>query len=99
AQAPGASGELDPAKMTDEAEQALAGDFLQARGMIDDLLSQRHFHDALGIMASFGPALDRFFTEVLVMAEDEDVKANRIALLSAIRDQFTRVAKFGEIRA
>lgn len=99
AQAPGAPGELDPAKMTDEAEQALAGDFLQARGMIDDLLSQRHFHDALGIMASFGPALDRFFTEVLVMAEDEDVKANRIALLSAIRDQFTRVAKFGEIRA
>ncbi len=98
AQAPDALGEPDPAKMTDEAEQALAGDFLQARGMIDDLLTQRHFHDALGIMASFGPALDRFFTEVHVMAEDEGVKANRIALLKAIRDQFARVAKFGEIR-
>jgi glycyl-tRNA synthetase beta chain len=98
AQAPDAVGEPDPAKMTDEAEQALAGDFLQARGMVDDLLAQRHFHDALGIMASFGPALDRFFTEVLVMAPDEGVKANRIALLKAIRDQFARVAKFGEIR-
>jgi glycyl-tRNA synthetase beta chain len=98
AQAPDAVGEPDPAKMTDVAEQALAGDFLQARGMIDDLLAQRHFHDALGIMASFGPALDRFFTEVHVMAEDEGVKANRIALLKAIRDQFARVAKFGEIR-
>ncbi|MBK9062100.1 MAG: glycine--tRNA ligase subunit beta [Acidobacteria bacterium] len=98
AQAPEALGEPDPAKMTDEAEQALAGDYLQARGMIDDLLSQRHFHDALGIMASFGPALDRFFTEVHVMAEDEGVKANRIALLKAIRDQFARVAKFAEIR-
>ena len=98
AQAPDALGEPDPAKMTDAAEQALAGDYLQARGMIDDLLSQRHFHDALGIMASFGPALDRFFTEVLVMAEDEGVKANRIALLKAIRDQFARVAKFAEIR-
>jgi glycyl-tRNA synthetase beta subunit len=32
------------------------------------------------------------------MAEDECVKANRIALLRAIRDQFARVAKFGEIR-
>ena len=99
AQAPDALGEPDPAKMTDEAEQALAGDYLQARGMIDDLLAQRHFHDALGIMASFGPALDRFFTEVHVMAEDEGVKANRIALLKAIRDQFARVAKFGEIRS
>ena len=84
--------------MTDPAEQALAGDFLQARGMVDELLAERRFHDALGIMASFGPALDRFFTEVLVMAEDADVRANRIALLKAIRDQFARVAKFGEIR-
>jgi glycyl-tRNA synthetase beta chain len=98
AQAPDALGEPDPSKMTDEAEQALAGDYLQARGMIDDLLAQRHFHDALGIMASFGPALDRFFTEVHVMAQDEGVKANRIALLKAIRDQFARVAKFAEIR-
>jgi len=98
AQAAGAVGEPDPARMTDAAEQALAGDFLQARGLIDDLVSQRRFKDALGIMASFGPGLDRFFTEVLVMAEDPDVKANRIALLTAIRDQFARVAKFGEIR-
>ncbi len=97
-QAPGAVGEADPARMTDAAEQALASDFLQARGMVDELLGQRRFHDALGIMASFGPGLDRFFTEVLVMAEDPDVKANRIALLMAIRDQFARVAKFGEIR-
>ena len=98
AQAPDSVGEPDPAKMTDPAEQELAGDFLQARGMVDELLAQRRFRDALGIMASFGPALDRFFTEVLVMAEDPAVKANRIALLTAIRDQFTRVAKFGEIR-
>ena len=98
AQAPDAAGEPDPAKLTDPAEQALAGDFLQARGMIDDLLAQRRFPDALGIMASFGPGLDRFFTEVHVMAEDEGLKANRIALLGAIRDQFARVAHFGEIR-
>ncbi len=98
AQAPDSVGEPDPAKMTDAAEQALASDFLQARGMVDELIARRRFGDALGIMASFGPALDRFFTEVLVMAEDPGVKANRIALLAAIRDQFTRVAKFGEIR-
>ena len=48
AQAPDAAGEPDPAKLTDPAEQALAGDFLQARGMIDDLLAQRRFPDALG---------------------------------------------------
>jgi glycyl-tRNA synthetase beta chain len=99
AQAPGTAGEPDPARMTDAAEHALADDFLQARGLVDDLVAQRRYKDALGIMASFGPALDRFFTEVLVMAEDPEVRANRIALLAAIRDQFVRVAKFGEIRS
>jgi len=90
--------EPDPAKMTDDAEKALAIDYLQARGMLDDLVAKRRYRDALSIMASLGPCLDRFFTEVLVMAEDPEVKANRIALLRSIRDQFVRVARFSEIR-
>jgi len=101
AQASGASeeaGEPDTAKMTDDAEKALALDYLQAKGMLDDLVAHRRYRDALSIMASLGPALDRFFTEVLVMAEDPEVKANRIALLRSMRDQFVRVARFSEIR-
>ena len=97
-EAPDASGEPDPAKMTDDAEKALALDYLQAKGMHNDLVAQRRYKDALSIMASFGPALDRFFTEVHVMAEDPEVKANRIALLRSMRDQFIRVARFSEIR-
>ena len=90
--------EPDPSRMTDDAEKALALDYLQARGMLDDLVANRRYRDALSIMASLGPSLDLFFTEVLVMAEDPEVKANRIALLRSIRDQFVRVARFSEIR-
>jgi glycyl-tRNA synthetase beta chain len=96
--APDEGGEPDPAKMTDDAERALALDYLQARGMLDDLVANRRYRDALSIMASLGPSLDLFFTEVLVMAEDPEVKANRIALLRSIRNQFVRVARFSEIR-
>jgi glycyl-tRNA synthetase beta chain len=98
AQAPEAAGEPDLAKMTDDAEKALALDYLQAKGMLDDLVAHRRYRDALSIMASLGPSLDRFFTEVHVMAEDPEVKANRIALLRSMRDQFVRVARFSEIR-
>ncbi len=90
--------EIDPSKMTDDAEKALALDYLQARDVLDDLVANRRYRDALSIMASLGPSLDLFFTEVLVMAEDPDVRANRIALLRSIRDQFVRVARFSEIR-
>jgi len=96
--APDEGAELDPAKMTDDAERALALDYLQARGMLDDLVANHRYRDALSIMASLGPSLDLFFTEVLVMAEDPEVRANRIALLRSIRDQFVRVARFSEIR-
>ena len=98
AQAPETGVALDPMKMTDDAEKALALDYLQAKGMLDDLVEKRRYKDALSIMASLGPGLDRFFTEVHVMAEDAEVKANRIALLRSMRDQFVRVARFSEIR-
>jgi len=41
--------------------------------------------------------LDRFFVEVLVMAEDENVRRNRIALLQAIGRTASRTAKLSEV--
>ncbi len=98
AQAGESAGEPDPAKMTEPAERALAVDFLQARGILDELISARKWREALAIMASLGPSLDKFFIEVLVMADDPDVRANRVALLRVLRDQFYRVARFSEIQ-
>jgi glycyl-tRNA synthetase beta chain len=99
AQGSAAVGEPDPRKMTDDAERALASDYMQARQMLDDLTARRRYEEALSIMASLGPSLDRFFTEVLVMAPDPDVKSNRLALLRSMRDQFARVARLNEIQS
>lgn len=97
-QAGDAGGELDPALLTEDAEQALTADYLQAKGMLDELIGRRDYRVALSIMASLGPALDRFFTEVMVLTDDPAVRANRVALLRAMRDQFFRVARFSEIQ-
>ncbi|MFI5180413.1 MAG: glycine--tRNA ligase subunit beta [Thermoanaerobaculia bacterium] len=98
AQAGEIEGELDPALVTEDAERALAGDYLQAKGMLDELIGERNYRAALSIMASLGPSLDRFFTEVMVLTDDPAVRANRVALLRAMRDQFFRVARFSEIQ-
>jgi len=90
--------EPDPSKMTEDAERQLAGDYLQARSFLDELIAKHRYEEALALMASLGPSLDRFFTEVLVMAPDLDVRANRLALLRAMRDQFARVARVSEIQ-
>ncbi len=98
AQAGEAEGGIDPDLLTEDAERALAGDYFQAKGMLDELIGERNYRVALSIMASLGPSLDRFFTEVMVLTEDEKVRANRVALLRAMRDQFFRVARFSEIQ-
>jgi len=98
-QAEEAEGEPDPALMAEDAERALAGDYLQAKGMLDELMAKRNYRDALAIMASLGPSLDRFFTEVMVLTQDPAIRGNRVALLRAMRNQFYRVARFSEIQS
>ncbi len=88
------SGEL----MTEDAERQLASDFYQAKFMLDELIAGRRYQEALRIMASLGPSLDRFFKEVMVMTDDEGQRKNRLALLRAMRDYFSRVARFSEIQ-
>lgn len=92
-------GTLDPALMSDDSERQLAGDFYQAKGILDELVSARRYEEALSVMASLGPSLDRFFTDVMVLVDDPAVRANRLALLAAMRDQFFRVARLSEIQA
>ena len=99
AQAEESDGEVDPALVTEDAERALASDYFQARGMLDELIGRRHWGEALAVMASLGPPLDRFFSEVMVMAEDPALRKNRVALLKSMRDQFFRVARFSEIQS
>jgi glycyl-tRNA synthetase beta chain len=43
------------------------------------------------------PAVDKFFDEVMVMVEDERVRANRLALLQTLLKEFSTVADFSEI--
>ena len=43
------------------------------------------------------PFIDRFFDRILVMAEDVNLKNNRIALLRSLSSLFERVADYSEI--
>jgi glycyl-tRNA synthetase beta chain len=81
----------------EQAERALAGDFLQARRAIESLHGARRYREAMEMIASLAPSLDRFFVEVLVNAPEEDLRRNRLALLGSIQKEFSRLADFSEI--
>lgn len=52
---------------------------------------------ALSHAASLRPLLDRFFDEVMVMVDDEEIRANRLALLQRLYNGFSTIADFSEI--
>jgi glycyl-tRNA synthetase beta chain len=43
------------------------------------------------------PVIDKFFENVLVMDNDENIKENRLALLSSIKKKFDKIADFGKL--
>ena len=56
-----------------------------------------HYRDALRVISELRPAVDRFFNDVLVMAEDEAVRKNRLTMLAELLSEFSTVADFSEI--
>ncbi len=56
-----------------------------------------HYREALEVIAGLRPAVDRFFEDVLVMAENEAVRKNRLGLLAELLQEFSTIADFSEI--
>jgi glycyl-tRNA synthetase beta chain len=53
--------------------------------------------EALEEIAGLRKVVDSFFEEVMVMAEDEAVRKNRLALLAELLREFTTIADFSEL--
>jgi glycyl-tRNA synthetase beta chain len=55
------------------------------------------YSDAFREMARLQPLVSAFFGKVLVMAKEEKVKNNRLALLKGLSDLFASVADFSRV--
>ena len=64
---------------------------------IESAVAHSDHVQALREIARLAPHLDRFFNEVLVMADDERLRDNRLGLLQSIARLFLRVGDFSEI--
>ncbi len=57
----------------------------------------KRYGDALLLLATARDRVDAFFDKVMVMVEDERVRANRLALLQTLLKEFSTIADFSEI--
>jgi glycyl-tRNA synthetase beta chain len=90
------SGELYPTFKADLAtetqEKALAEAFNKVKATIAPMMLAKDYQAALTELACLKAPIDNFFDNVMVMADDEAIKTNRLTLLNEIRNSFFAIA-------
>lgn len=90
---------VDPGRFEDASETALWDLFQGLEREIAQGLSEGRYEEAMTLMARLGDPVDLFFTRVEVLAKDEALRKNRLALLLALSGPFHRIADFSRFTA
>jgi glycyl-tRNA synthetase beta chain len=89
--------QLDSAALTDDTEKQLAAEIPETAATVRQLREQKNYADALAQVSRLRQPVDAFFDKVMVMVDDERVRANRLALLRDLLNEFSTIADFSEI--
>lgn len=88
---------VDQRALTEPAERALIDELTSRKPRVAQAIASADYKRALTEIAGLRPAVDRFFTEVLVMAEDARTRSARLALMAELRDLILQIADISEI--
>jgi len=64
---------------------------------VEEFRNNKEYLEALLLLSTAREPVDAFFDKVMVMVEDEKVRANRLALLRTLLKEFSTIADFSEI--
>lgn len=91
------SKQVDALLFADDAEKKLYEAWQGAHGEFVQAFAEANLAEALAALSSLSAPITAFFEAVMVMAEDEAVRRNRLALLSLIADDVTTFADFSKL--
>jgi glycyl-tRNA synthetase beta chain len=86
--------EDDLAEAEEHALHARAKELMPA---VDRMQRERQYREALEVTARLRPVVDAFFDKVMVMAPDEKLRRNRLALIGEVLESFSGIGDFSEI--
>jgi len=89
---------VNSALLQENEEKALSLAVSSASEDVLPLLDQQNYTQALSRLAQLRGEVDAFFDHVMVMADDESLKMNRIALLKSLNSLFLRVADLSKLQ-
>jgi glycyl-tRNA synthetase beta chain len=80
-----------------EEERALAAYLQQNSSKIEAHRQKKEYKEALLVLSAAREPVDKLFDKVMVMVEDEKIRANRLALLQTLLKEFSTIADFSAI--
>ena len=95
--AEGEIAQLDESRLSEAAERELAQAVRRLAPLAENQLAAGDFAGALTTLAQVRTAVDAFFADVMVMAEDPAVRANRLALLARLHGLMNQVADISRL--
>jgi glycyl-tRNA synthetase beta chain len=90
---------VDRGRLAAGAEHDLWQAFQRLTPVVDDHCAKGDYAEALKALATAKPVVDRFFDDVMVMADDPEIRANRLALLRGVAATMNRVADLSKLAA
>ena len=88
---------VDANAFGEEAEKKLGVLIPEIAKAVNGFREGKDYSRALAEISRIRPAVDAFFDKVMVMVEDEGLRANRLALLQTLLREFSTIADFSEI--
>ncbi|WP_303909292.1 glycine--tRNA ligase subunit beta [Thiohalomonas denitrificans] len=90
---------VDTDRLQEAEERELADAMEKAAAEVGPLFAERRYEEALKRLAALRTTVDRFFDEVMVMADDPKVRENRLALLKRLGDLFLQAADISRLQS
>ena len=91
------SAAFDEAVFTESAEKDLVAAYKELKDKSASALAADDFEGAFNAIAALRAPIDAFLTDIMVMCDDEALKAGRLGLLKSISDEMLKVADFTAI--
>ncbi|MGB8888027.1 MAG: glycine--tRNA ligase subunit beta [Candidatus Korobacteraceae bacterium] len=87
----------DSSALTDATEKQLAAIIPETAATVRKLRDEKNYAGALEQVSRLRQPVDAFFDKVMVMVDDEKIRANRLALLRDLLSEFSTIADFSEV--
>jgi glycyl-tRNA synthetase beta chain len=85
--------------LAEPAETTLLNELNTVTEKVMPLLQQHEYTDALKTMAELRDSVDQFFVDVMVMAKEDDIRLNRLALLQQMNQLFLNIADISKLQS